>query len=110
MLTNLGVGPALNVRLVLRFMGIEDYGFSRELTPIPAHESRGESNYSVRVAFQPEDGFNDVDAQLSTGPSWEIILEYKDVFGNCFHTIHSKNPQQPWTMCGKGSPPLGKPP
>ncbi len=110
LLTNLGVGPALNVRLVLRIMGIAGYGISRELTPVPAKESRGESDYSVRVSFQPQGGFNDADAQLSTGSSWEIILEYEDVFGNRFHTIHSKNPQRPWTVCGRGSPPLGRSP
>lgn len=108
LLTNIGVGPALNVRLGLRIMGIAGYGISRELTPVPAHESRGESDCSVRVSFRPQDGFNDADAQLSTGSSWEIVLEYDDVFGNRFHTIHSKNPQQPWTVCGMGSPLLGR--
>lgn len=110
LLTNIGVGPALNVRLVLRIMGIEGYGISRELTPVPTRENRGESDYSFRVSFQPHGGFNDADAQLSTGPSWEIILEYEDVFGHRFHTIHSKNPQIPWTVCGTGSPPPGRSP
>jgi hypothetical protein len=110
LLTNIGVGPALNVRLVLRIMGITDYGISCELTPVPAHERRGESRYRVRVPFRPRDGFNDTDAHLSTESSWEVILEYEDVFGNHFHTIHSKNPQQPWTVCGRGSPSPGRPP
>jgi hypothetical protein len=111
LLTNIGVGPALNVRLVLRIMGIDGYGINCELTPVPTCEGRGgKSDYSFRVPFQPRGGFNDTDVQLSTGPSWEIILEYEDVFGHRFHTIHSKNLQIPWTVCGTGSPPPGRSP
>ncbi|THD10995.1 hypothetical protein [Metallibacterium scheffleri] len=109
LLTNIGVGPALNVHLLLRMRGIDGYGISRELTPVSAGllGSRGESDGSIRVTFKPHDGFNDVDVQLSTGDPWELLLEYEDVFGNRFHTIHSKIPLQPWTVCGKGPAPLG---
>lgn len=109
LLTNIGVGPALNVHLMLRMRGIDGYGISRELTPVSAGllGSRGESDGSIRVTFKPHNGFNDTDVQLSTGDPWELLLEYEDVFGNRFHTIHSKFPLQPWTVCGKGPAPPG---
>ena len=109
LLTNIGVGPALNVRLQLRVRGIEVFKSSRELPPVCAGllGNRGEPDGSIRVTFQPHAGFNDAGVQLSTGDPWELFLEYEDVFGNRFHTIHSKIPLQPWTVCGKGPAPPG---
>ncbi len=109
LLINIGVGPALNVHLMLRVRGIDGYGISRELIPIPTGllGNRGDPDGSVRVTFQPHAGFNDADVQLSMGDPWELFLEYEDVFGNRFHTVHSKNPQKPWTVCGRGPAPLG---
>lgn len=110
LLTNIGVGPALNVRLTLRFNGIEGCGVNHALTSVPVSEIRGEPGHCFRMPFQLHERFNDTDAQGSTGQQWEIILEYEDVYGNRFHTIHSKNPQIPWTVCGIGSPPPGRSP
>ena len=109
LLSNIGVGPALNVHLQLRVRGIEGFGISRELPPVSACllGSRADPDGSIRVTFQPHAGFNDAGVQLSTGDPWELFLEYEDVFGNRFHTIHSKNPLQPWTVCGKGPAPRG---
>jgi hypothetical protein len=106
-LKNIGIGPALKVHLQLRFMGIKGYGISREFAPMKAGESMGDANHALAVRFLPQQDFNDADVQLSTGTSWELLLEYEDVFGNRFHTIHSKIPLQPWTVCGKGPAPLG---
>jgi hypothetical protein len=88
-------------------MGIEGYGISRELAPMQAGESMGDANHPLGVRLLPQQDFNDADVQLSTGTLWELLLEYEDVFGNRFHTIHSKIPLQPWTVCGKGPAPLG---
>ena len=107
LLRNVGVGPALKVHLSLRFMGIEGYGISRELAPMQAGERRGDADHPVAVQFRPRGSFNDTDVLLSVGTSWELLLEYEDVFGNRFHTIHSKIPLQPWTVCGKGPAPPG---
>jgi hypothetical protein len=40
-----------------------------------------------------------------TAPSgrWEITLIYEDIFGNTFHTRHSKSPEQPWINRGRGA-------
>jgi len=34
-----------------------------------------------------------------------LVLEYEDVFGNTFHTIHSKHLGEPWTRVGRGPAP-----
>ena len=39
-LNNVGVGPALDVKLYIRFMGRENHGTSRELAPLAAGGSR----------------------------------------------------------------------
>lgn len=104
---NVGVGPALNIRLTLRVMGIEGYGTSRELAPLRAGEMRGDREHPLRIPLWLHDGFNSADFQSATNPIWTLVLEYKDVFGHAFHTIHSKDPQQLWTVCGKGPAPLG---
>ncbi|MHB8392058.1 MAG: hypothetical protein ACYDBH_21185 [Acidobacteriaceae bacterium] len=106
-LQNVGTGPALSVRLTLRAMDIEGYGTSRELAPVQAGETRGDREHPLRIPLWLHDGFNSGDFQSSTGPIWTLVLEYEDVFGNRFHTIHSKFPLQPWTVCGKGPAPPG---
>jgi len=106
-LHNVGVGPALNIHLTLRVMGIEGYGTSRELAPAQAGEMRGDHEHPLRIPLWLHEGFNSADFQGATNPIWTLVLEYKDVFGHDFHTIHSKNLQQLWTVCGKGPAPRG---
>jgi hypothetical protein len=55
-------------------------------------------------------GFIDTDAQSAPGEDWELLLEYEDVFGRVFHTVHPKNPQRPWTAIGRGPAPKGRDP
>lgn len=102
---NVGVGPALNVHLTFRAMGRVGYGFTKELTPLPADEKRGDTRHAMEFWVQPTRDFNDADIRDASRGSWELVLEYEDVFGNPFHTIHRKNPQMPWTECGKGPAP-----
>lgn len=99
---NIGVGPALNVRLAFRAMGKPDYGFTQELVPVGAGETQGNTTHALEIWVQPTPSFNDADIAQASGTGWELVLEYEDVFGNRFHTIHRKNPQVPWTECGKG--------
>lgn len=106
-LRNIGTGPALNARLTLRFMGIDGYGIARDVAPLRAGGETDGSERHLKVQFRLCDGFNDADFQLACGMGWELLLEYEDVFGNHFHTIHCKNPQRPWTVCGKGTAPEG---
>lgn len=109
-LRNVGTGPALGVRLRFRAMGKPDYGFALSLAPIGAREkyelaSRGPSNRPLRYPVRPTPGFNATDIELAGNSGWDLVIEYEDVFGNRFHTTHRKNPQMPWTECGKGPAP-----
>lgn len=104
-LHNVGVGPALNLRLHLRAMGIADYGSTRELAPLRIGESRGDMEHPLRFQMWLSKEFNNTDFNFAGGTVWELVIEYEDVFGNPFYTTHSKNPQRLWTVCGKGNSP-----
>jgi len=104
-LRNIGTGPALNVRMGVRLMGIEGYGISREVIPLRAGGETAGTEGHLRMEFRLRDDFNAADVDFAKGLGWEVLLEYEDVFGNTFHTIHRKNPQMPWTECGKGQAP-----
>lgn len=104
-LRNIGAGPALNIKLTLRFMGVQGYGISRELAPLQAGESRGNNQEQIQLQFWPSDRFNATDIEFAPGTSWALILEYQDVFGNQFHAVHQKDPLQPWTTHGRGAAP-----
>lgn len=103
-LQNIGTGPALNPRMHLRAMGIEGYGFTKCFAPIRAGEALWElgDGSAVRFDAPPSDRYNSTDHVLAGGTLWELVLEYEDVFGRPFHTIHSKNATLPWTICGTG--------
>lgn len=104
-LRNVGAGPALKVRLLFRAMSKPGYGFALALAPIGASEKYDLASRNVRYPVQPTSGFNAADIAFASGTGWELVIEYEDVFGNPFHTIHRKNPQMPWTECGKGPAP-----
>lgn len=109
-LRNVGTGPALGIRLHFCAMGKPGYGFVLALAPVGALErhdlaSRGPSNRPLRYPVRPTPDFNAADIALAGGTGWDLVIEYEDVFGNHFHTVHHKNPQLPWTVCGKGPAP-----
>lgn len=104
-LRNVGVGPALKVRLHFWAMGKPNYGFTLDLTPIAAGEKYDLSAGRLRYFARSMHGFNVADFALAGGTGWELVLEYEDVFGNAFYTVHRKNPLVPWTECGKGPAP-----
>jgi hypothetical protein len=108
---NIGVGPAINGRMTLRVRGIEGYGpDALSLPPIGVGDFFGKRNDSIPLPLSYRDGFTDTDAQSAPGEHWELVLEYEDVFGRVFHTVHSKNPQVPWTTIGRGPAPKGRDP
>lgn len=109
-MNNVGRGPALNITLTVRFLGIDGYGVKTEIAPIGAGDRFDFSEHPMEILVIFRDGFNDADFQLGPGGSWEILIEYEDVFGQRFHTIHTKNPQHPWTVIGCGSAPKGRDP
>ena len=106
-LNNVGVGPALHVRLQLRFMNRDDYGISRELAPLAAGEARGDTQHPLSLPVTLSTTFNETDFALAAGTGWTMVLEYQDVFGNHFHTLHASAPQLPWVVYGNGAAPAG---
>lgn len=104
-LRNVGVGPALKVRLHFWAMDRADYGFALDLTPIAAGEKYDLAAGRLRYWVRPTPGFNDADIALAAGTNWVLVIEYEDVFGSAFHTIHRKDPRMPWTECGRGPAP-----
>ena len=117
-LRNVGVGPALKLRLKFRFLDMND-GTSEpwELSPLGAGETCGSEAAPLLVPFPIHERFNQTDFTMLTGKPWEIWLEYEDVFGKPFHSIHRKAPfdtdpaKFTWTTAGPGQQPrAGMPP
>jgi len=63
-----------------------------ELSPLGAGEIRGGESAPLLVPIRLQDDFNATDFSQVTGKPWEIWLEYQDVFGRRFQSIHSKAP------------------
>jgi hypothetical protein len=103
---NIGVGPALNIRLSLRGDGRPDFGPSRQITPIAAGAEFSNRERHIEVDVIHAHGFTQTDAQILPGGLWTLILEYEDVFGNKFHTIHAKQKDVPWTSADPGPAPV----
>jgi len=96
---NVGTGPALNLRLGVRFPDKAGYLIWSELPPLGANR-RSKSPLMIPVVFGGK--FNETDYKQAPGGLWELWLFYEDVFGNVFHTKHAKDPHQPWAVLGKG--------
>ncbi|MGH8511193.1 MAG: hypothetical protein ACREU8_07365 [Gammaproteobacteria bacterium] len=107
-LKNVGAGPALNVTLEIRCMGIKGYGVTRELSPLAKDEARGCKDDPILIPVVFREDFNRTDFAMAQGPLWEIFLEYQDVFGRVFHTRHTKKPQEPWAAFGNGPASKGR--
>lgn len=107
-LKNIGRGPALNCRLTMRFQGIGDYGVTRGLSPVQAggEYERGERPLHIPVSLGQ--GFNDTDFHVAPAAGWQIFLEYEDLFGQVFHTVHRSDPRASWTALGQGLIPKGE--
>lgn len=104
-LRNIGSGPGLNVRLSVRSDRRTGFGPSRELSPIAANGAISDEGSRIEVIVIHSDGFNAQDVRNLPNGLWLLVLEYEDVFGNTFHTIHSKHSGEPWTRVGRGRAP-----
>lgn len=104
-LRNIGSGPALNVRLSVRSDRRTGFGPSRELPPVAANGVISDGGSRIEVLVVHRDGFNVQDVRNLPNGLWLLVLEYQDVFGNTFHTIHSKHSGEPWTRVGRGLAP-----
>lgn len=104
-LRNIGSGLALNVRLSVRSDRRTGFGPSREMSPVAANGVVSEGGRRIEMLVVHSDGFNVQDVRNLPNGLWLLVLEYQDVFGNTFHTIHSKHSGEPWTRVGRGPAP-----
>lgn len=110
-LKNIGVSPALDVRLRIRLLDMQGFTTKyHELSPLASGERLGGERDPILVAIQLDDTFSTTDFASVEDKPWEVWLEYKDVFGAVFHTRHAKFPQDPWTVLGEGPIPPAPPP
>ena len=94
-LRNVGLGPALDLVIILRIL--EGSGITTapsELAPLHAGESRGNAKNPLHIPIKYSDHFNNQDLAILGGRQWQIIFQYKDIFGNTFHSVHHKTPRQ----------------
>ena len=111
-LRNVGVGPAVKLRLKFRFLDMNGWTSEPwELSPLGAGETCGNEAAPLLVPFPIHERFNQTDFATLTGKPWEIWLEYEDVFGRQFQSIHRKAPFDTdpstftWTTAGPGQQP-----
>ena len=104
-LRNIGAGPAINIRLSVRGEGRKGFGPSCELAPLAAGDTFDGQNGRISIDAIFSDDFNPTDLRNLPNGLWILVLEYEDVFGNPFYTVHRKERGQPWTSVGRGEPP-----
>lgn len=102
---NIGTGPALNIRLHVRSDRRTGFGPTRELVPLAADSSFQDGGGRIDIPVVYDTGFNSADLNNLPNGLWLLVLEYDDVFGNTFHTLHSKHLGEPWTCVGRGAAP-----
>jgi hypothetical protein len=102
---NIGTGAALNIRMSVRHEGRSGVGPSRELTPMSAGSMLKNEKGRILVDVLFGKTFNRQDMSNLPNGHWIVVLEYEDVFGNPFFTLHAKNREFPWAKIGRGTPP-----
>ena len=96
---NIGTGPATRLRLWVHFPTTPCPGQRCELPPLGANQS---ISSPLKIVVVANNQFNHSSYYVAPDEAWELWLIYEDIFGNVFHTRHSKNPQEPWARFGKG--------
>jgi len=99
---NIGGGPAVKLRLRITFWVNTTARFEAELSPLGAHETVAGP---LRIPVFVGNEFTQTEYEWAPGEGWDLWLEYEDLFGNLFHTRHTKTPQQPWVQIGNGLAP-----
>lgn len=96
---NVGKGPAVNVRLGIKFTDMNGLVIEKELGAIAA-DSRWNDSHPITVPVRVSANFNQTDFGMSEDKPWELWLWYESVFKEQFFTRHAKTPQEPWTVFG----------
>ena len=111
-LKNIGKGTALNLTMVIRFENNSTKEIEFDFSPLAAGASAplGVMYFRTRsldsAFLDPNKNFKTEEYQLAPGQSWEIFIEYHDIYGNAFYTRHPKNPQERWTTLGERNCPI----
>lgn len=110
-LRNIGTGPALDLRLTLRFEAPSRHQEAVDLDPLGAGDVRGVcSEFGppriVIIPIRATPDFNEANIRGSVGAWSEVVLEYKDIFGTSFCTTHPRDPQQQWAQFRRGARPV----
>lgn len=88
-LKNIGSGPALNIRFRFEFTdGLKTEPWA--LSPLEAGASYGSPDEPLVLPIRIHLKFDKTEFQAIPGKGWVIVLDYEDVFGNKFQTVHSK--------------------
>lgn len=102
---NIGNGLALNIRMSIRKDEVTGFGPTIEFAPIAAGDHLAPFGDCFELPVTASAHLNEADLKTLPSGSWLIVLEYEDVFGNRFYTLHYKNSQQPWARTGRGPAP-----
>ncbi len=103
-LRNSGLGPALDLKAIIRFPGIGE-GKPKHLPPLGGGMEWGETTTGAGMVrgqiffLFPHQGNLPSESSGVVTSTWEIDLEYSDVFGNKYWTKHVCEPghsEKPW--------------
>lgn len=95
-LCNIGAGPALNICLTL--LPASDL-FTKEMNitvrPLGnVNESNHTSLSFTGILREEQVATQKIQGAINEG--WHVIIEYEDVFENCYRTIHTSDQSKPW--------------
>lgn len=114
-LRNIGVGPALNITLLIRFENSSRKEICFDFPPLESASQHPIGIIDFHTPSFDSDFLSDDDNrfklseyQSAPGQGWEIYISYADIYGNQFYTRHPKNPQERWTTLGGKDIPPGK--
>ena len=104
---NIGSGLAINGSVTFVFPSRPFYRTDACLLPpigvqdaygMPA--GAGTTDFAVKL----NDNFNETDFYASVSDAWMIVVQFSDVFGNSFYTIHNKSGRPMWVTFHRGIP------
>jgi hypothetical protein len=105
-LSNKGLGPALNVKVVLMKMP-EKVVFVTDVPPIAAKTDwfiTSRFGYIVPLLLKLRANQAEVKAMLKAG-TWVIFVEFEDIFGKKFYSLHEKNDDHFFLRVAEGNIP-----
>jgi hypothetical protein len=104
-LKNCGKGIALNPTILIRFEDNSGKELRSDFSAIPADSFLTLQAVAFRTKL--DSALLDSRKQVMTneyhalfGQPWKIFIEYDDIYGNHYYTMHTKDPTQRWIILG----------